>query len=170
MIPPTPCPPTTPLPLIHPNRSPAPSCSPHPYPPDLTTRAFPPALPPSSVAPARRLRVTYASPGNSHRQRDKADTDPHTSHRVPGRVSCTTGGVVSGSRSCCTGARLTPRLTPSVTRRTRLTASTSTRTRTRARAARHSSSLQISLQRIVSSSTGRVLPARCSLHILHSLE
>ena len=71
-----------------------------------------------------------------------------------------------GSRSCCTGARLTFRLTPSVDRRTRLAAPTSTRTRTRARAARHISSLQ----RIVSGSTGCVLPARCSLHMLHSLE
>ena len=136
---------------------------PTPCPPDLTCL---PGRPPSPLprpgpTSTRHLRVT----GISHRQPDKADTDPHTTHRVPDRVSCTTGGVVRFPVAH-TGARLTPRLTPSVDRRTRLAASTSTRTRTRARAARHTSSLQ----RIVSGSTGCVLPARCSLHMLHSLE
>ena len=62
---------------------PTPSC-----PPDLT--CLPARLPRPGPTSTRHLRVT----GISHRQRDKADTDPHTTHRVPDRVSCTTGGVV----------------------------------------------------------------------------
>ena len=112
-------------------------------------------LPGRGVEPqATNLRVLKISATS------RIQTDPHTSHRVPGRVSCTTGGVVRFPFAH-TGARLTPRLTLASIA---ALASTSTRTRTRARAARHNSSLQ----RIVSSSTGRVLPARCNLHMLHS--
>ena len=123
-----------------------------------------PALPPSPLprpgpTSTLYLRVTWAGSATS---RIRTPTPP-TGFPVVCRAR---PGVWLGSRSCCAGARLTPRLTPSVDRRTRLAAPTSTRTRTRARAARHSSSLQ----RIVSGCTGRVLPARCSLYPLHSLE
>jgi hypothetical protein len=76
-------------------------------------------------------------------------------------------GLVSLISSLTPGKKVGARLTPSVARRARLDVYTYSDARSG-----DTPQFQPSEDRIgyVSGSTGRVLPARCSLYILHSLE